>query len=148
MSEEEQEAIKETKKKIESTQKGLKEGRYYGEQFNLEREIKREQILLNLIDKYKRLAEANLKDSQEFQDNMCNHRCIKNNEVLELKEELKKKDKVINLMAFEITENTGSCPLDIYDWKNKKYDNCNDCNDTCRECFIEYFYNQTEEEDE
>ena len=40
------------------------------------------------LDKYKRLAEANLKDSQEFQENMCNHRCIKNNEVLELKEEI------------------------------------------------------------
>ena len=65
-----------------------------------------------------------------------------------LQEELKKRDKVINLMAFEITENTGSCPLDIYDWKNKKYGNCIDCNDTCKECFIEYFYKQTEEEDE
>ena len=116
MNEEEQEAIEKTKKKIESTQKGLKEGKYYGEQFNLEREIKREQTLLNYIDK--------------------------------LQEELKKRDKVINLMAFEITENTGSCPLDIYNWKNKKYDNCIDCNDTCKECFIEYFYKQMEENDE
>ena len=51
MTNEEKKAIEKTKKKIESTQKGLKEGRYYGEHFNLEREIKREQILLNLIDK-------------------------------------------------------------------------------------------------
>lgn len=57
------------------------------------------------IEKYKRLAEANLKDVQEFQDNMCNHRCIKNNEVLELKAEIEKKDKVIDLMAEDIYDN-------------------------------------------
>lgn len=51
MTNEEEKVIEETKKKIESTQKGLKEDKYYGEQFNLEREIKREQILLNLINR-------------------------------------------------------------------------------------------------
>ena len=40
--------------------------------------------------KEKRLAETNLKDSKEFQDNMCNHRCILNSEVEELEEELEK----------------------------------------------------------
>ena len=42
------------------------------------------------IEKEKRLAEANLKDSEEFQDNMCNHRCILNLKVEELKQELEK----------------------------------------------------------
>ena len=44
------------------------------------------ETLLTAYEKEKRLAEANLKDSEEFKDNMCNHRCIKNAEVLELKE--------------------------------------------------------------
>ena len=51
MSEEEKEAIENTKKKIEATQKGLEKGNYYGERFNLEQNIKREQTLLNYIEK-------------------------------------------------------------------------------------------------
>ena len=35
------------------------------------------ETLLTAYEKEKRLAEANLKDSEEFQDNMCNHRCSK-----------------------------------------------------------------------
>lgn len=51
--------------------------------------------ILNLIEKqqkeiehYKRLAEMNLKDSEEFKENMCEHRCILNNQIMELTEEL------------------------------------------------------------
>ena len=52
--------------------------------------------------KEKRLAETNLKDSKEFQDNMCNHRCILNSEVEELEEELEKekeKNKKIEIIV-------------------------------------------------
>lgn len=52
-------------------------------------------IILNLIktqqkelERYKRLAEMNLKDSEEFKENMCEHRCILNNQIMELTEEL------------------------------------------------------------
>lgn len=48
------------------------------------------ETLLTAYEKEKRLAEANLKDSEEFQDNMCNHRCILNSKVEELEEELEK----------------------------------------------------------
>jgi len=48
------------------------------------------QTLLTAYEKEKRLAETNLKDSEEFQDNMCNHRCILNSKVEELEEELEK----------------------------------------------------------
>lgn len=51
MSEEEKKAIEDTKKKIKNTQEGLDKGEYYGERYNLEQEIKREVILLNLIDR-------------------------------------------------------------------------------------------------
>lgn len=40
------------------------------------------------LEKYKRLAEMNLKDAEEFQKNMCEHRCILYNEIEELKTEL------------------------------------------------------------
>ena len=56
--------------------------------------------------KEKRLAETNLKDSEEFQDNMCNHRCILNSEVEELKQELEKeKDKIKKAIDFINDEN-------------------------------------------
>ena len=48
------------------------------------------ETLLTAYEKEKRLAETNLKDSKEFQDNMCNHRCILNSKVEELEEELEK----------------------------------------------------------
>ena len=47
-------------------------------------------IVLTAYEKEKRLAETNLKDSEEFQDNMCKHRCILNSKVEELESELEK----------------------------------------------------------
>lgn len=67
------------------------------------------------------------------------------NLISKLQKELDKKDKVINLMAEELKEITGSCPLDSYDWENEK---CDNCNNTFKDCFIEYFYKKVEEEDE
>lgn len=53
---------------------------------------------LNLIEKlqkenekYKRLAEINLKSAEEFKNNMCEHRCLLKNE----NEELKSKNKTL-----------------------------------------------------
>lgn len=43
-------------------------------------------------EKWKRLAEQNLKDSEDFKNNMCEHRCIKNNEILELQVKANKYD--------------------------------------------------------
>lgn len=58
------------------------------------------QIILNLIEKlqkenekYKRLSEMNLKNAEEFKNNMCEHRCLLKSENEELQrenEELKK----------------------------------------------------------
>ena len=51
-------------------------------------------IVLNLIEKlqkenkkYKRLAKINLKDAEEFKDNMCEHRCLLKSENEELQRE-------------------------------------------------------------
>lgn len=53
-------------------------------------------IVLYLIEKlqkenkkYKRLAQINLKNAEEFKDNMCEHRCLLKSENEELKEDLK-----------------------------------------------------------
>ena len=58
----------------------------------LMQEIRANKIILNLIERlqkeneeYKRLAEMNLKNAEEFKDNMCEHRCLLKNENEELK---------------------------------------------------------------
>ncbi len=53
------------------------------------------EILLNLIERYKRIAEMNLKDSEEFKNEICEHRCILGTELKELEEQLEQalKDK-------------------------------------------------------
>lgn len=40
-------------------------------------------------EKYKRLAKINLKNAEEFKDNMCEHRCLLKSENEELKEDFK-----------------------------------------------------------
>lgn len=53
-------------------------------------EIKDVEIILNLVEKqqkeierYKRIAEMNLKDGEEFKNEMCEHRCILKSEMKE-----------------------------------------------------------------
>lgn len=57
---------------------------------------------LNLIEKlqkenekYKRLAKINLKNAEEFKDNMCDHRCLLKSENAELKARLDELRKTI-----------------------------------------------------
>lgn len=73
MTEEEKEEIENTKKKIETIQNGLKEGKYYGERFNLEQEIKREQTLLNLIDKLQKENQKKDKVIEEIKNKLEEH---------------------------------------------------------------------------
>ena len=76
------------------------------------------ETVLNQLEKYKRLAEMNLKDAEEFKNSMCEHRCILYNEKEELKADLyeanniisdyidttTKQEKMIDLMANMFTE--------------------------------------------
>lgn len=39
------------------------------------------ETVLKALETYKRLAEANLKDSEEFKKNMCEHRCLLKSEL-------------------------------------------------------------------
>lgn len=55
---------------------------------------KNAEVLLNLIEKlqkenekYKRLSEMNLKNAEEFKNNMCEHRCLLKSENEELQKE-------------------------------------------------------------
>ena len=49
-------------------------------------EINDLEIALQELEKYKRLAEINLKDSEEFKNNICEHRCVLKSELQELEE--------------------------------------------------------------
>lgn len=64
------------------------------------------------------------------------------NEVTIKDAELEKKDKVIDMMAEYIEEWTGSCPNDMYDWKEIDCDK--ECEISMRKCWIKYFYKLVE----
>lgn len=55
-------------------------------------------------ERYKRLAEQNLKNSEEFKNNMCEHRRIKNNEILELQVKANKYDALVENMKEKLNE--------------------------------------------
>ena len=61
----------------------------------------------------------------------------------ELKNKLKEKDKIIDLMAEEISKNiTNTCPFADY---NYDLDCENKCNDNYKECWKQYFENKVKE---
>ncbi len=45
------------------------------------KELEAISTVLQALEKYKRLAEANLNDSEEFQNNMCEYRCLLKSEL-------------------------------------------------------------------
>lgn len=60
------------------------------------KDIQAIETVLNQLEQYKRLAEMNLKDAEEFQNNMCEHRCILYNEKEELKADLYEANNIIS----------------------------------------------------
>ena len=48
-------------------------------------------ILEEQVERYKRIANKKMQDIEEFRENECNHRCIKNAEIEELKEETRQR---------------------------------------------------------
>ena len=57
--------------------------------------------------------------------------------------EIEKADTVIDLMAEEISEWLGTCPLDKYDWQEIDCDKV--CEDDMKECWKQYFYKKAED---
>ncbi len=55
-------------------------------------------------EKYKRLAEMNLKNAEEFKENMCDHRCLLKSENEELKNKLSLKQFDINVVYNDYLE--------------------------------------------
>lgn len=77
----------EEKQAIEECEELIKK-KYYGDMYFYER--RSIQIVLNLLqkqqketEKYKRIAKMNLKDGEEFKNEMCEHRCILKSELEE-----------------------------------------------------------------
>ena len=124
MSEEEKEAIENTKKKIEATQKGLEEGRYYGERFNLEQDIKREQVLLNYIDKLQKIIKKQSYTNKKLRNKIKTVRKERN----KLQKENKKIDKAADKMYEYIS---------YYGWED--FESNTGCN---REEMVDYFYKE------
>lgn len=65
------------------------------------------QAIANILvdrERYKRLAEANIKDSEEFKNNMCEHRCEKNLVITELQAKANKYDALVEKIKNKTTE--------------------------------------------
>lgn len=71
---------------------------------NVEKVNKALENILADREKYKRLAEQNLKDSEEFKNNMCEHRCVKNTEIIELRAKANKYDSLIKEIEDKINK--------------------------------------------
>ncbi len=78
-----------------------------GEKEHDEIYLKDIQAIENILadrERYKRLAEQNLKDSEEFKNNMCEHRCVKYNETLQLQAKANKYDSLIKEIEDKINK--------------------------------------------
>lgn len=118
------------------------------------------ETVLNQLEQYKRLAEMNLKDSEEFQNNMCEHRCILYNEKEELKADLyeanniisdyiditTKQEKMMDKMI-SMLEDYGADEFICNEVSKILYKNNKICNGNCKECIKQYFEKKAEEDE-
>ena len=61
--------------------------------------------VLSELETYKRIANMNLKDSEEFNKNMCEHRCPIKSDYEEVKQELETYKKIAKHLAYAIEHN-------------------------------------------
>ena len=87
--------------------------------------VKSIQMVLDLLEKknkelemYKRIAEMDLKDGEEFKNEMCNHRCVLKSD---LEENYISKDKIRKNIK-ELNDNRPYLSK-FDDWKEKEYTN-------------------------
>ena len=79
------------------------------------------------LETYKRLAEANLKDSEEFEKNMCEHRCPIKSDYEEVKQELETYKKIAEFLAggLKFWSNSKMSEEELIDWARKEVENGN-----------------------
>lgn len=110
-------------------------------------------ILQNQLDlvNAKKIEKDKIIEQQKEQIDYLRRSCDRKEECLieeqqenaELKNKLKEKDKIIDLMAEEISKNiTNTCPNEDY---NYDLDCENKCNDDHKECWKQYFENKLKE---
>lgn len=110
-------------------------------------------ILQNQLDlaNAKKIEKDKIIEQQKEQIDYLRRSCERKEECLieeqqenaELKNKLKEKDKIIDLMAEEISKNiTNTCPFADY---NYDLDCKNKCNDNYKECWKQYFENKSKE---
>lgn len=116
---------------------------------------------LSELEKYKRLAEANLKDSEEFEKNMCEHRCpmkshyeeeletqINNTHILQSQLDVANAEKIewkkiAEMLAYELCE----CDFE-YHCEHCRTDICSayENNDEYMQCIIDWARKEVENE--
>ena len=110
-------------------------------------------ILQNRLDlaNAKKIEKDKIIEQQKEQIDYLRRSCDRKEECLieeqqenaELENKLKEKDKIIDLMAEEISKNiTNTCPFADY---NYDLDCENKCNDNYKECWKQYFENKVKE---
>lgn len=114
--------------------------------------VKEAQIILNLIENQKAEIEKLRNNNKDLLRKLRNRvkevkklqkYSLYKKEFSTLNEHLKKKEKIIDLMAEEISENiTNTCPFADY---NYDLDCENKCNDNYKECWKQYFENKVKE---
>lgn len=146
-----EEAIKILKEDLEHTKKANECGLATKGEFN--NEIEAIETVLKQLEQYKRLAEMNLKDAEEFQNNMCEHRCILYNEKEELKADLYEANNIISdyIDTTAKQEKMIELMLEYLNFYGVEDDICTaelskDCNENCKECIKQYFEKKAEED--
>lgn len=145
-----EEAIKILKEDLEHTKRANECGLATKGEFN--KEIEAIEVVLNQLEQYKRLAEMNLKDAEEFKNNMCEHRCILYNEKEELKADLYEANNIISdyIDTTAKQEKMIELMLEYLNFYGVEDDICTaelskDCNENCKECIKQYFEKKAEE---
>ena len=112
---------------------------------NIKRDVDTDKVIssienvLSELERYKRIANMNLKDSEEFNKNMCEHRCPIKSDYEEVKQELETYKKIAEKLADILlkgdevpyicdmvfdehcnTYKTGECNKCIIDWVRKE----------------------------
>ena len=119
---------------------------------NIKRDVDTDKVIssienvLSELERYKRIANMNLKDSEEFNKNMCEHRCPIKSDYEEVKQELETYKKIAEKLADRIALTNelywfqDGFQCDIFDCV------CKDVNKDCTQCIIDWARKEVEKE--
>ena len=95
------------------------------------------ETVLQALERYKRLAEANLTKRDEFMDNMCEHRCILKSELQEFQENTIPKKKIEDILEKLDSKKVEERVIKFYTSDKKHYYETDKYNDIIRQVLQE-----------